>query len=222
MLPIKRVRPTRPTLIVLEWSGKLAFTLLTVVGYLFGSIPVGVLVGRAWGFDPRAVGSGNVGTANVARAGGKIPAAVTLIADVLKGGIPVELARLVPGSNPSTLATVGFAAFIGSVASIFLNFRGGRGVATSLGVWLALAPKPIAIIGVVFVVVLGLTRIVSLASLIGALALPPTVAALNCPSPYILIAIVMTAIVLLRHSENIGRLIRGEEPLIRSATGKAE
>jgi acyl phosphate:glycerol-3-phosphate acyltransferase len=187
------------------------------VGYLSGAIPVGVLVGRAWGFDPRTVGSGNIGATNVARAGGKIPAAVTFMADVFKGFIPIELARFVLGLAPSALAMIGFAAFTGSIASVFLKFRGGRGVATSLGVWLALAPKPIGIVAGVFGVMLALTRIVSLASLMGALALPPTVAALDCPAPYILLAIIMTALVLLRHSENIARLIRGEEPSIGRA-----
>ena len=191
---------------------------MTVVGYLFGAIPVGVLVGRAWGFDPRTVGSGNIGATNVVRAGGKIPGAVTFMADVLKGFIPIELTRFVLGSAPSVLATVGIATYAGSIASIFLKFRGGRGVATSLGVWLALAPKPIAIVAGVFGVVLALTRIVSLASLMGALALPPTVAALDCPAPYLLAAIIMTALVLFRHSENIARLIRGEEPSIGRAT----
>jgi glycerol-3-phosphate acyltransferase PlsY len=190
---------------------------LTVVGYLFGAIPVGVLIGRAWGFDPRTVGSGNIGTTNVARAGGKIPATITFVADVFKGFIPIELARFILGSELPALAMVGFATFAGSIASVFLKFHGGRGVATSLGVWLALAPKPIGIVVSVFGAVLVLTRIVSLASLMGALALPPTVAALDCPAPYILLAIIMTALVLLRHSENIARLIRGEEPSISQA-----
>jgi glycerol-3-phosphate acyltransferase PlsY len=139
---------------------------------------------------------------------------VTLGADVLKGYVPVEVTKLVVGAIPSALAMVGLAAFIGSIASVFLRFRGGRGVATSLGVWLALAPEPIGVVGLVFVATLLLTRIVSLASLIGALALPPTIAAWNCPPPYILAAIFMTGLVLLRHSENIARLIRGEEPSI--------
>jgi len=133
---------------------------------------------------------------------------------VLKGYVPVQVTRLVMGSVPSALAMVGLAAFLGSLASVFLKFRGGRGVATSLGVWLALAPEPISIVVLVFGAVLLLTRIVSLASLMAALALPPTVAAWNCSPPYVLAAIFMTAMVLLRHSENIARLIRGEEPSI--------
>jgi len=193
-----------------------------VLGYLCGAIPVGVLVGRAWGFDPRKVGSGNIGTTNVTRAAGKVPGLVTFVADVIKGFVPVEVSRFVLGSAPPALAMVAFAAFVGSIASVFLRFRGGRGVATSLGIWLALAPKPIVIVAAVFGVGLLLTRIVSAASLMGALALPPTVAALNCPAPYLLMAIIMTALVLLRHSENIARLIRGEEPSIRkTAAGNA-
>ncbi|HJU10955.1 MAG TPA: glycerol-3-phosphate 1-O-acyltransferase PlsY [Candidatus Binataceae bacterium] len=191
--------------------------LLTVCGYLFGSIPVGVLIGRAWGFDPRQTGSGNIGTANVARAGGKLPAALTLVGDALKAFVPVELARFFLAGAPSALAAIGFAALVGSVASVFLKFRGGRGVATSLGLWLALAPAPIGIVAVVFGLALFTSRIVSVASLMGALALPPTVAALGCPPPYVLVAILTTALVLFRHSENIARLIRGEEPAIRNA-----
>jgi glycerol-3-phosphate acyltransferase PlsY len=140
------------------------------------------------------------------------------MADVLKGFAPVELSRLVLGSAASTLATVGFAAFLGSIASVFLKFRGGRGVATSFGVWLALAPLAIGVVAGIFAVVLLVTRIVSLSSLTGALALPPTVAVLNCPAPYLLAAILTTALVLVRHSENIGRLIRGEEPSIGRGT----
>lgn len=193
---------------------------MTVLGYLCGAIPVGLLVGRLWGFDPRKVGSGNIGTTNVTRAGGKIPGLVTFVADVAKGFVPVEFSRFALGLGPAALALVAFATFIGSVASVFLRFRGGRGVATSLGVWLALAPKPIGIVAAVFGVGLLLTRIVSVASLVGALALPPTVAAFDCPPPYLLTAIIMTAVVLFRHSENIARLIRGEEPSItRTATG---
>ena len=188
--------------------------LLTIIGYLCGSIPFGVVVGRIWGFDPRARGSGNIGTTNVARIGGRIPGIITLGADVLKGYLPVQLSKLLVGMAPSALAMVALATFLGSIASIFLKFRGGRGVATSLGVWLALAPEPIAIIGLVFATTLLSTRIVSLASLTAALVLPPIVAAWNCPPPYILAAIVMTGLVLLRHSENIARLIRGEEPSI--------
>jgi acyl phosphate:glycerol-3-phosphate acyltransferase len=178
---------------------------------------VGVIVGRYRGFDPRKVGSGNIGMTNVARAGGKGAAAVTFAGDLAKGLIPVLAARGLIGVVPPALAIVGFAAFVGAIASVFLRFTGGRGVAASLGVWLGLAPAPLAIALLVFVIVAAVTRTVSLASISAAIALPPAVAALRCPRAYILLAIVMSALVLLRHQDNIRRLIRGEEPTVGSA-----
>jgi glycerol-3-phosphate acyltransferase PlsY len=178
---------------------------------LCGSIPVGVIVGRIFGFDPRAVGSGNVGMTNVARAGGKWAAALTFAGDLLKGLIPVLFARAIVTPMPSLLALVGFAALVGSVASIFLGFRGGRGVATSLGVWLGLAPAAIAVALAAFIAILALSRIVSLASLGAAMAMPAAVAVTGSPRPYILLAIVMSALVIVRHRENIERLLSGTE-----------
>jgi glycerol-3-phosphate acyltransferase PlsY len=186
---------------------------MIVAGYLIGSIPVGVLVGRAFGFDPRAVGSGNVGMTNVARAGGKAPAAITFIGDILKGLIPVAIARTA-GLAPGGLAMVAFAAFLGSIASIFLGFSGGRGVATSLGLWIVLAPLSVAIAAGAFVGVLALSRIVSLASITAAIVIVPAVAAIGCPRQYILLAIGVSGLVLLRHRANIRRLMAGEEPRI--------
>jgi len=193
---------------------------LLIIGYLSGSIPVGVIVGRLYGFDPRAVGSGNVGMTNVARAGGKAAAAVTFAGDMLKGWIPVMIARGVLGPFPSTLAAVGLAAFLGAITSVFLKFRGGRGVATSVGVWLGLAPAPMGIALLIFIAIIAISRIVSLASIGAAISLTPAAAALGCPRPYILLAIVMSALVLLRHRENIQRLLRGEEPMIGSDGSK--
>ena len=189
-------------------------------GYLLGSIPVGVLVGRAFGFDPRAIGSGNVGMTNVARGGGKVAAALTFAGDLLKGLLPVVLA-LAAGLTPAGLALVAFAAFLGSIASIFLNFTGGRGVSTSLGLWIGLAPIPTAIAAAVFLVIVALSRIVSLASIGAAIAIVPAVAASGCPRPYILLAITVSALVLLRHRANIGRLIAGEEPRIGERKSKS-
>jgi acyl phosphate:glycerol-3-phosphate acyltransferase len=178
---------------------------------------VGVLVGRAWGFDPRTLGSHNIGMTNVARGGGKLPGALTFIGDLLKGLVPVMLARMVLGPIPPILAIVGFVAFLGAIASIFLKFAGGRGVAAAVGLWLGLAPAPLGIALAVFVIVIVVFRIVSLASIAAALTLPPATAALGCPRAYVLLAIVMAALVLLRHRENIGRLVRGEEPAIGAA-----
>ena len=185
--------------------------LLIVGAYIVGSIPTGVIVGRMRGFDPRAVGSGNIGTSNVARAGGASAAAITFAGDVLKGAIPVMVAQAA-GFPIAIIAWTGLAAFIGAICSVFLRFRGGKGVAAALGIWLAISPMVILVALAVFGVVFAMSRIMSLASMGAAIALPPTVAALGLPHHYLLLAILMTALVLFRHRENIQRLSRGEEP----------
>ncbi len=171
------------------------------------------MVGRARGFDPRKVGSGNVGMTNIARAGGRSAAAITFSGDLLKGLLPVLIARGA-GLAPVAIAGVGFAAVAGSVASIFMGFGGGRGVSTSFGVWLGLAPIAAGIAFVVFIVIVAGARIVSLGSIAAAIALVPAVAATGSPRPYILLAIAVSAVVLTRHHENIRRLLAGEEPKI--------
>jgi acyl phosphate:glycerol-3-phosphate acyltransferase len=188
----------------------LSIALLFIGAYLFGSIPVGVLVGRAFGFDPRGIGSGNIGMTNVTRGGGKRAGAITFVGDLLKGMIPVAVARMA-GLSPAVVAMVGLGAFIGAISSVFLRFEGGKGVSASLGIWLGISPLPVLIALGVFIIVFALARIVSLASISAAIALPPAAAILGLPRPYIGLAIVMTALVLLRHHENIARLIRGEE-----------
>jgi glycerol-3-phosphate acyltransferase PlsY len=107
---------------------------------------------------------------------------------------------------------VALAALLGSIASIFLKFAGGRGVATALGLWIGLAPIPAAIAAAVFVVLLVLSRIVSLASIGAAVAIVPAVAASGCPRPYVLLAIVVSGLVLWRHRANISRMFAGLEP----------
>ncbi len=185
--------------------------LLIVGAYLVGSIPTGVIVGRLRGFDPRAVGSGNIGTSNVARAGGASAAVITFAGDVLKGAIPVIVAQAAGFPIP-IIACTGLAAFFGAICSVFLRFRGGKGVAAALGVWLAIAPMVILVALAVFGVVFAVSRIMSLASMGAAIALPPAAAAMGLPQNYLLLAILMTALVLFRHRENIRRLSRGEEP----------
>ncbi len=185
--------------------------LLIIGAYIVGSIPTGVIVGRMRGFDPRAVGSGNIGTSNVARAGGASAAAMTFAGDVLKGAVPVMVAQAA-GFPATIIALTGLAAFLGAIWSGFLRFRGGKGVAAALGIWLAISPMVILIALAVFGIAFGVSRIMSLASMGAAIALPPTVAALGLPHRYLLLAIVMTVLVLFRHRENIQRLSRGEEP----------
>jgi acyl phosphate:glycerol-3-phosphate acyltransferase len=194
--------------------------LLILAAYLIGSIPTGVIVGRLRGFDPRAVGSGNIGTSNVIRAGGMSAALMTFAGDVLKGAIPVIVARAA-GCSVATIAWVGLAAFIGAICSVFLFFQGGKGIAAALGIWLAISPTVILFALATFVVIVAITRLMSLGSIAAAIVLPPAVAIAGLPHHYLLLAILMTALALFRHRENIQRLSRGEEPrfqLKRSST----
>jgi glycerol-3-phosphate acyltransferase PlsY len=184
--------------------------ILIVAAYLIGSIPFGIIVGKLRGFDPRATGSGNIGMTNVARAGGSSAAVATFVGDILKGAIPVAVARAM-GYPPSVIAVVALAAFIGSICSVFLFFKGGKGVSASLGIWLVLSPIALLFAMAAFGITFATTRIMSLASIVAAIVLPPAVAALSMPREYILLAIVISALVLLRHQENIRRLIAGEE-----------
>lgn len=184
--------------------------LLVILAYLIGSIPFGILVGKMRGFDPRAFGSGNIGMTNVARAGGSSAAALTFIGDVIKGAIVVGFARAM-GFPPHVLAWVGLGAFLGSIYSIFLGFNGGKGLSASLGIWVVLAPMPLLVALIAFIITFALSRVMSLASMVAAIVLVPAVAALAMPPHYALLAIVMSALVILRHQENIRRLLAGEE-----------
>ena len=132
------------------------------------------------GFDPRAIGSGNIGANNVARVGGTSAAVLTLVGDALKGAIPVLIARAA-GFPAAAIAWVGLAAFIGAICSVFLGFRGGKGIAAGLGIWLAISPMVIVCALAAFIVVVAISRIVSLASIGAAIMLPPAVAILGLP-----------------------------------------
>ena len=183
---------------------------LVIAAYLVGSIPFGVIVGKLRGFDPRAVGSGNIGMTNVVRAGGASAAAATFLGDMLKGLIPAGYARWA-GYDPEVVAIVAFAAFVGAIASIFLRFRGGKGISAGLGIFLALAPQAVACALVVFSVAVAATRMVSVASLAAAFTLPIAVAAFHFPMPYLFAAIAISILAFARHRENIERILRGTE-----------
>ncbi|HWP35077.1 MAG TPA: glycerol-3-phosphate 1-O-acyltransferase PlsY [Thermodesulfobacteriota bacterium] len=187
---------------------------LVVAAYLLGSLPVGLLVGRAYGVDVRRRGSGNIGTANVLRSVGRTAGALTLAGDALKGFLPVFVARALLLDEPWVLATA-LAALLGATYSVFLGFGGGKGVATSLGILAALAWE-LALLGVVvYLPVVALTRISSLGSLAAAAALP--VAAFfaygrDLPPNRFHLLLVMAALVFWRHRDNLRRLAAGTEP----------
>ena len=185
--------------------------LLVLTAYLLGSVPTGYIVGSLAGVDVRKAGSGNVGATNVARVVGKRQGIFTLVADAAKGFIPVILA-LNLDLTPVATVFVGIAAFLGHLYPMFLRFRGGKGVATALGVFLGLAPAATVVLMVVFVVVLIATRFVSLSSMVAAASAPVILWLLSYPPVSIGMSFFIAVMIVLRHRENIQRLLSGAEP----------
>lgn len=185
--------------------------IFVAVAYLCGSIPVGVLLARLAGVDIRHQGSGNIGATNVARVVGWRQGVLTLAGDMLKGLLPVLLA-LYFGLGAWEVAGVGLAAFLGHLYPVFLNFKGGKGVSTALGILTALAPKAIPVLGLIFAAVVGISRAVSLASITAACLAPVVLWLLSYPVPYVGLSFVLALLILVRHRANIQRLLSGAEP----------
>ena len=190
--------------------------LFAILAYFMGSLPNGVMIGkRVKGIDIRDHGSGNSGATNAHRVLGAKYGIMVLVADVLKGFIPVMLADMA-GIGGITLILIGIVSVVGHSLSLFLEFKGGKGVATSLGVFLYLVPQVMLVIVAVFVGVVYLTRYISLASIIGAALLPiltlfmPLREGIDRPSIFI-ISLFMGLFVIYRHRSNITRLLNGTE-----------
>jgi glycerol-3-phosphate acyltransferase PlsY len=189
--------------------------LFIALGYLSGSLPMGVLVARLTGArDPRTVGSGRTGGTNALRAMGAWRALLVATLDILKGFLPVLIASLA-GASPLGVALTGVAAVVGAWASVFLHFHGGRGVATGIGAALFIQPLAIPIGLPVFLLTIFLTRFVSLGSLLTTLAGVLIIGAFVWwgwnPWPHLVFAVLGTAVVWFAHRDNIERLLRGEE-----------
>ncbi len=183
-----------------------------VLGYLIGSVPFGLLLTRAAGLgDIRRIGSGSIGATNVLRTGRKGLAGATLLLDMGKGVVAVLLAGRLLGPTPALAG--GFGALVGHVAPAWLGFRGGKGVATGLGVLLA-AAWPIGLLtGLVWLIVARVGRISSVASLSSFVA-APVLASLFREWPVAWLALLLAAVIFLRHRDNIRRLLGGTEPRI--------
>jgi len=192
---------------------------LVVVGFVSGSIPVGVLVARASGGpDPRSIGSGRTGGTNALRALGRKWAAVVVIGDLAKGALPVLLARVLTGGDATTEVVCAAAAVLGAWRSIFLGLRhGGRGVGTGVGTMLVIQPLAVILAAPVFVLAILITRYVSLGSLLGSAAMFPAmlliwaVAQGWVPPAYLAWAAVGPVLIWIAHADNIDRLIHGTE-----------
>lgn len=186
--------------------------LLVPAAYLVGSISSAILIARLLNLeDPRNVGSGNPGATNILRYAGKTAAALTLLGDVLKGVIPVVIARSIT-SDSVVLALVGLAAFLGHLYPVFFGFRGGKGVATALGVWLGLSPWVALALVLTWLLIAALFRYSSLAALAASLAAPAYVWwILYGQLPYLVASIAMSGLLCWRHRANIQNLFAGKE-----------
>ena len=192
----------------------LSSLLLLALGYLLGSMPNGYLAGR-WlkGIDLRDCGSGSTGATNVLRNVGKGPALVVFLLDVGKGALAVLLAKSF-GLNDWVQVLAGLAALAGHIWPVWLGWKGGKAVATGLGMFLGLAwPVGLASFGL-FMATISLSRIVSLASVVAAIGLPVLMLVAGNSSAYVVVSLVASSMVIWRHRSNIQRLMAGTEPRI--------
>jgi glycerol-3-phosphate acyltransferase PlsY len=185
--------------------------LLVIFAYLLGSIPTGLVLSKTLtGIDPRQGGSRNIGATNVMRTAGRALGTITLIGDIIKGFIPVAIALWL-GKEQTWVAGVGMAALLGHCFPIYLRFKGGKGVATALGIYLPLVPIAVVLDICVFVSAVVLGKIVSVGSLVAAVVMPLLIWLLGYPLPYLILSICVGAIIIYRHKENIKRLMAGME-----------
>lgn len=204
------------------------YLIVAVVAYLLGSIPFGYLLVRIFrGEDIRQSGSGNIGATNVVRSGAKGLGIATLILDALKGALAVGLAALVAGSKYNLcgdfvqhpcapalrlMSLAAICAVLGHVFPVWLSFKGGKGVATALGVFCVLFPKTILVSLVIFILVVAITRYVSLGSILGAIAFPVVAYFMQSADWLSLfLASGVSLIIVLKHHQNISRLLAGTE-----------
>ncbi|MFH1313872.1 MAG: glycerol-3-phosphate 1-O-acyltransferase PlsY [Candidatus Eisenbacteria bacterium] len=191
---------------------------LVVAAYVLGSVPFGFMIARAGGVDLRQVGSGNIGSTNVYRALGLKIALLVFALDACKGLIATIIFPMLASARGSSVhlgLVCGIAVTLGSVAGVFMRFRGGKGVATAVGVFMGLVPLATAICLALWIVLVGVFKYVSLGSLCGAIALPILVAVFDregtASNPVFYLSVAIAALVVVRHRSNIKRLLSGTE-----------
>ena len=189
--------------------------LLFFFSYFLGSIPFALLVGLPQGVDPRKEGSKNPGATNIARLLGKKWGIITFLGDSLKGVLALFIAFLFldkfPYPKELILAGVAFFSVLGHLFSIFLKFKGGKGVATTIGVFLILTPKAMLLCLGIFFIAVFLSNYVSVGSLLATALLPLNIFILRYPSEYIICSLLLSILIWIKHKDNIKRLLKGEE-----------
>ena len=187
---------------------------MIIVSYLIGAVPFGLLLSRGRGVNIREQGSKNIGATNVSRLLGKKLGFLTFLLDCAKGYLPMFLAGLLLGNTPNrhvVIALCGAAAVIGHMFPVYLGFKGGKGVATGLGAFLYLAPKAVLISLAVFIATVAATGFVSLGSLLASAVILPCLYFFPEPTWKLLLAFFVVGMIWIKHHENIGRLLKGNE-----------
>jgi len=185
--------------------------LCIVIGYFLGTIPTGYLVAKLRGVDIQQVGSGNIGATNVLRSLGTLPAIIVVILDPLKGAVAALIPTLI-GTDTWTIVLSGLAAVLGNNFNVLLRLRGGKGIATSIGVYLVVDPFTALLCLLLGVATILVSRMVSLGSLVGMFSLPLFVlAGGNFVVPHLFLAVCLTGLAVFRHRDNIRRLLEGTE-----------
>lgn len=188
------------------------FIFILIVIYLIAAIPSGVVLARMMGVeDVRQKGSGNIGATNVYRVAGKLAGILTLLGDTLKGFLPLLAIKSWLSPAPEQLAIASAVAILGHCYPVYLRFKGGKGVATALGLFLVLSPKAVLGALIVFILTVALTRYISLGSVLAALSAPLLILLLNLPQPIFLATLFIAMLVIWRHRSNIKRLLDGTE-----------
>jgi len=190
----------------------LLFILVLLAVYLIAAIPTGIVLARVMGYeDVRQKGSGNIGATNVYRVAGKLPGILTLLGDILKGLLPLLAIKLWLGTTDAQLGLAAVTAIVGHCYPVYLRFKGGKGVATALGILLVLAPLAVLLAAVVFVVTVVVSRYISLGSVLAALAAPLLVLLLGGSQAMVASSLAIGLLVVWRHRSNIKRLLDGNE-----------
>ncbi len=187
--------------------------LLIPASYIIGSVPFGILVAKFKGVDLQEVGSRNIGATNVLRTAGKLPALITLLGDSLKGAVPLILCRFVSGGEIWE-SILGVAVVLGHMHSIFLSFKGGKGVATGLGVLAVYSPVPAILLIIIWGLTMFFTKYSSLSAITAFISLPVIFILFGASEIKIFFAIILAFLIILRHRDNIKRLLDGTEQKI--------
>lgn len=188
------------------------------LSFVLGSIPVGQIIARIKGLDLRKAGSGNIGATNALRVMGKTPAILTMLGDVIKGVAAVAEAGHFFSGDPAMVGITGLSVIAGHIFSIFLGFKGGKGVATGFGVILVYSPKVALITLLIWLATAFITRYSSLGAIVAVVLLPVNLYLFDFNREKLIISIMITVLLMIRHFDNIGRLLKGTESRIGGKT----